>query len=172
MDARKRSSPIQTVIVSQVHCLISHFSGKTDVGMFLVSLVRRIGFVCSSCWENLGSGMRAGRGETRRGCGQKGGGRHGEELPARPAGDTTRAKAQLHPWSQLPWGAGCLPKMLHVEGRAVSLTQAEHWKNRLDSSGQLNFPLVKTGSRLKKKKYMKSFHLSSLFFNDKNPVMT
>ena len=86
MDAWKRSSPIQTVIVSQVHCLTSHFSGKTDVGMFLVSLVRRIGFVCSSCWENLGSGMRGGRGETRKGCGQKGGGGHGEELPARPAG--------------------------------------------------------------------------------------
>ena len=60
MDAWKRASPIQTVIVSQVHCLMSHFSGKTDVGMFLVSLVRRIGFVCSSCWENLGSGMSGG----------------------------------------------------------------------------------------------------------------
>ena len=47
--------------------------------------------------------------------------------------------------------------MLHVEGRAVSLTQAEHWKNRLDSSGQLNFPLVKTGSRLKKKKIHEIF---------------
>lgn len=60
MDAWKRASPIQTVIVSQVHCLISHFSGKTDLGMFLVGLVCRIGFVCSSCWENLGSGMRGG----------------------------------------------------------------------------------------------------------------
>ena len=30
---------------------------------------------------------------------------------------TTRAKAQLRPWSQLPWGAGCLPRcyMLRVE---------------------------------------------------------
>ena len=82
MDAWKRASPIQTVIVSQVHCLISHFSGRTDV----VGLVCRIGFVCSSCWENLGSGMRGGRGEARRGCRQKGGGGHGQELPARLAG--------------------------------------------------------------------------------------
>lgn len=53
---------------------------------------------------------------------------------------------------------------LHVEGQvavpAVSETWTEHWKNWLDPSAQLNFPLVRTHLEFKKK-YMKSFHLSS-----------
>ena len=63
-------------------------------------------------WHELGGG------EARRDAGRKEMGgmarscRRGQLVPY-----TTRAKAQLCPGSQLPWGAGCLPRcyMLRVE---------------------------------------------------------
>lgn len=103
MAGWKRASPIHIVIVSQVRCLISHFSSKADVGMFLFGLVRGIGFVCSPCLGSLGRGMRGERGEVSRGCRQNGGGECAQELAVRllvPC--PTWAKVQLRPWSQLP----------------------------------------------------------------------
>lgn len=54
MDGWKRAEPALTVIVSQVYCLVSHFSGKAVIGMFWFGPVYGIGYIWSPRFERLG----------------------------------------------------------------------------------------------------------------------
>lgn len=64
-----------SVIVSQLHCLIPHFSSKAVIGMFLFGPLHGIGYLCSPCFERPVEGRHEkakGRWELTLACQQPG----------------------------------------------------------------------------------------------------